>query len=137
MKGINTMITITINSKNRTLEMTKKFAAAASRFGSEEYKMLQAARKDYPTYREITVTRRRKPTINFKGLTYEYMESYIKAHDEDGKIMAEYLDLRGKSDKAKEANVESASYQKIKEWFLKTYPAVADFRKKRDKLLAA
>ena len=131
------MSTITINNKNKTLEMTKKFASAAKRFGTEEYAQLQTARKDYPTYREITVTRRRKPAIRFKGLTYEYMERYIKSHDEDGKIMAEFLDLRAKSDEAKEVNAESLSYQEIKGWFLKTYPAVADFQKKRDELLAA
>lgn len=40
------MTNLTINNKARTIEMTKKFEKAASRFGSDEYKMLQEARKD-------------------------------------------------------------------------------------------
>ena len=33
------MTNLTINNKARTIEMTKKFEKAASRFGSDEYKL--------------------------------------------------------------------------------------------------
>lgn len=38
------MANIIINERSKTLEITKKFAAAASRFGSDEYMELKAAR---------------------------------------------------------------------------------------------
>ena len=127
-----------INNKKMAIEMTKKFAAAARKFGTQEYKDLQEVRKDYPTYKVVIVTR--KTTVkkdNFKGLTYEYMEKYISSHDENGKIMAEYQDLRGLSERAKEALAEPCSYLEMRAWFLNTYPAIAKFHEDREKLLAA
>ena len=64
------------------------------------------------------------------------MESYIKTHDdEDGSIMAEFEDLRATSKEAEELNMESASYQDIKAWFLETYPEIAKFQEKREKIM--
>ena len=127
-----------INEKKMAIEMTKKFAAAAHKFGTQEYKDLQEVRKDYPSYKEVIVTRKTTAKKdNFKGLTYEYMEKYISSHDEDGKIMAEYQDLRGLSERAKEALAEPCSYLEMRAWFLKTYPAIAQFHEDREKLLAA
>ncbi|MBQ2854547.1 MAG: hypothetical protein IJE81_03640 [Oscillospiraceae bacterium] len=127
-----------INEKKMAIEMTKKFAVAAHKFGTQEYKDLQEVRKDYPSYKEVIVTRKTTAKKdNFKGLTYEYMEKYISSHDEDGKIMAEYQDLRGLSERAKEALAEPCSYLEMRAWFLKTYPAIAKFHEDREKLLAA
>lgn len=127
-----------INEKKMAIEMTKKFAAAAHKFGTQEYKDLQEVRKDYPSYKEVIVTRKTSvKKDNFKGVTYEYMEKYISSHDEDGKIMAEYQDLRGLSERAKEALAEPCSYLEMRAWFLKTYPAIAKFHEDREKLLAA
>ena len=128
-----------INQKNRTIEMSKKFAKAAAVFGSVEYKQLQEVRRDYPDFRVVTVSRKttgKKET--FKGLTYEYMELYIQKHDDEEKsIMAEYLMLRGKTDEAEEALAESFTYLEMKDWFLKKFPAIASFHEARAKLLAA
>lgn len=130
------MFNLIIDSKKNTIEMSKKFAKAASRFGSEEYRQLQEARRDYPTFRIVTKTTRTKKSDCFKGLTYSYMESYIKTHDdEDGSIMAEFEDLRATSKEAEELNMESASYQDIKAWFLETYPEIAKFQEKREKIM--
>lgn len=128
-----------INQKNHTIEMTKKFAKAAAKFGTEEYKQLQEARRDYPNFRVVTVSR--KPDIKkdqYKGLTYEYMERYIQKHDDEQKsIMAEYKMLRGKTAEAEEALAESFTYLEMREWFLKKFPAIAQFHEARAKLLAA
>ena len=96
---------MTINMKKNAIEMTKKFAKAAAKFGSPEYKQLQEARRDNPTFSVVTVTRKTTTKKNtYKGLTYEYMEMYIQKHDDVEKsIMAEYLMLRGKTDEAEEA----------------------------------
>ena len=127
-----------VNNKKMVIEVSKKFATAASKYGTQEYKDLQAVRKDYPNYKVVTVTR--KTTVkkdNFKGLTYEYMEKYISSHDDDGEILAKYQDLRGLSERAKEALAEPCSYLEMRAWFLNTYPAIAKFHEDREKLLAA
>lgn len=103
------MTAITINAKNRTIELTKTFATASSKYGTDEYNELQAVRKDYPNYKVVTIARKApktdKPT--FKGLTYEYMEKYIMAHDDENQsIMNEYLALRGESDEADESGAD-------------------------------
>ena len=131
------MTNIKINGKNRTIELTnKKFADAASCFGSDEYKELQEARRDYPTFRVVTKFSRTKSKDHNKGLTYAYMERYIMAHDdENGSIMAEYKTLRGTSDEAVELGTGSASYNDVKKWFDSTFPAFAEFQKKREAIL--
>lgn len=130
---------MTINMKKNAIEMTKKFAKAAAKFGTPEYKQLQEARRDYPTFSVKTVSQKPATKKNtFKGLTYEYMEMYIEKHDDANKsIMAEYLMLRGKTDEAEEALAESFTYLEMKDWFLKKFPAIAEFHKKREALLAA
>ena len=130
------MTTLKINSKDRTIEMTKKFANEAKRFGTAAYKDLQTARADYPDYRVVTKSTRKKKGDNFKGLTYGFMENYIKLHDDDnGSTSAKFNVLRATSEEAKILGAESASYHEIKEWFFEQYPAFADFQKKREDLL--
>lgn len=130
------MTNLTINNKARTIEMTKKFEKAASRFGSDEYKMLQEARKDYPAYKVVVKTSAAKGKESFKGLTYEYMEKYIAAHDDDDKtIMAEYKMLRAISDEAKEMSAAARPYGEMKKWFFDKYPAFKEFTKSCEKVL--
>lgn len=131
------MNSITINEKNRTIELTKKFASSAKRFGTDAYNQLQEARTDYPSFRVITKSSRKK-SERFKGLTYDFMENYIKGHDDgDGTKLAKFNDLRATSDEAKTVGAEAATYGEIKAWFFKQYPAFAEFQKKREELLAA
>ena len=68
---------IKINDKNRTIEITKKFATAAKRFGTPEYEDLQTVRRDYPRYR-IEIKTPAKKADCFKGLTQNYMQTYIE-----------------------------------------------------------
>ena len=128
-----------INQKNQTIEMSKKFAKAAEKFGSEEYQALKEVRRDYPNFKVVTVSRKVSgQKESYKGLTYSYMENYIKTHDDEKKtIMTEYEMLRGMSADAQEALAEPCSYIEIKAWFLKKFPAIAEFHKKREMLLTA
>ena len=60
-----------INEKKNAIELSKKEAKAAAKFGTTEYKQLQEARRDYPTFSVVTVTRKTTAKKNtFKGLTY-------------------------------------------------------------------
>ena len=99
--------------------------------------MLQEARRDYPGYKVTVGKAKNKEQKNiYAGLDYAYMEKYIAAHDDEEKtIMAEYLDLRGLSDEAKELQAGSASFLEIRSWFLKTFPAIEAFYTKRAALL--
>ena len=129
------MANLSINYKNNTIEMNKKFAASASKFGSAEYNNLQIARRDYPDFKVIIISSRSTKKGSFKGLDYKYMENYILMHDNDDcTIMETYKTFRAKSDKAEEMNADSLSYRKIKEWFLNTFPEIEKFRTDREKL---
>ena len=126
---------ITISARTHALVLTKSFAAKAAVFGSDEYRMLQEARHDYPGYK-VTVGKTKEAKNIYAGLDYDYMEKYIEAHDNDEKsIMAEYMMLRGESEEAKAINARSASFLEIRSWFLKTFPAIEAFYTKRAALL--
>ena len=126
------MANITINRKNNTLVITKAFEKKANIFGSDEYNMLKEARQDNPGFRVITKSTKQKKETN-KGLTYEYMELYIKKHDNEAKtIMAEYKMLRGMDD---ELMVESLSYSEMRDWFFDKFPVIAEFHKKREEIM--
>ena len=51
--------------------------------------------------------------------------------------MTEYEMLRGMSADAQEALAAPCSYIEMKAWFLKKFPAIAEFHKKREMLLTA
>ena len=127
---------IRINRKASTIEITKSFDKAASRFGTDEYNALLQARKDHPGYR-VVVKSVAKSRDHFKGLTYDFMERYIASHDNDGKNMEMFNDLRATSEEAVNLGVDAASYGEIKAWFFKTYPEFEAFQKRRETALAA
>ena len=116
------MTNITINAKNATIELTKVFAKNASRFGTPEYMQLQQARADYPNYRVIVAKRSTKARDCFKGLTYDYMEQYMKAHEEKD-LLKEFYTLCGKDENGKVVEFAViATYADVKGWFLNTHP---------------
>ena len=80
------MTNITISTRTHALVLTKTFAAKAAIFGTDEYKMLQEARRDYPGYK-VTVGKTKETKNIYAGLDYAYMEKYIAAHDDEEKTM--------------------------------------------------
>lgn len=129
---------MTINYTSMTIEMSKAEAKAAGKVGTEAFKEMLALMQQFPNYKTLVVTRTTtKKACDYKGLTYEYMKKYIKAHDDDQKsIMTEFEMLRGESIEAKDALAESCSYQEIKAWFLNKFPAIEQFHEKRSKMLS-
>ena len=128
------------NLVTKKIEMSKTEAKAAGKINSEKFNELHTLRTMYPTF-EIVIkasSTKKSTKENYKGLTYDYMAKYITAHDDEQKsIMAKFEMLRGTSAEAQEALADSASYKEIKEWFLKQFPAIAEFHKKREDALAA
>lgn len=128
---------VRILRNTRTIEVSKSFDKAASRFGTREYEAMQQVRKDYPTFTIVVKTVRTKAD-HFKGLTYDFMEKYIASHDDDAKSrMKAFNDLRGKSEEAVLFGAEALSYGEIKAWFFKNYPEIEAFQKRREDALAA
>lgn len=120
---------MTINFADRTISLTKKEMTAASRYGSDMYKKLQNARRDNPGYRVITMSRKvitQRET--YKGLTYAYMEKYIKAHDDEQQsVWAEYMMYRGNPIDPNDELPVAYNYRQMKEWFLGKYKEIAKF----------
>ena len=130
------MNTITINAKSRTIEMSNTFAKAASLFGSEEYRQLQEARRDYPNYRVTTIKQKGAGNADFANLSFNYMDKYVKAHANDDDLKAEYRSLRSLDENwKKDENGLAADYQIVKDWFLNTFSEFEQARKERLELL--
>lgn len=126
--------TMRVNTKMGLLVMDRTFAKKSQDIRSEEYELLQRARRDYPHY-PVVVRRikRNGQKETYAGLTYAYMEKYIRTHESAETldvVMGEYKELRLIS----ECHSKSRRYPVIKKWFLKKYPAIELFgmEKKED-----
>lgn len=107
------------------IEMNTVFEKMMQNPLSDEYALLQKIRQDFPTF---TVCRRQiKPAANkesYKGLTYEYMRTYIGNHEPEETREAVMNELEHKIEISK---CHSTRYPTIKKWFLEQYPEVAKF----------
>ena len=126
---------INLNRKNNTIEVTKKFYTAASKYNSEEELLLREAQKNNPGFKVVVATRKTKST--YKGLDYEFMTTYIKKHDDAEKSkMATFLEMRALTAEAIMMDAVPADYLTVKEWFLREFPEIEAFHDKRKQMLA-
>ena len=125
-KEIKAEENITINIMNKTIELTKQYAAAAKHYGTKEYKAVQAARRDNPDYQVVikSAKKAKKKADNFKGLTYGYMEMYIQTKHPDK--MAEFTRLTESNE-----DDDKLSYFEIKQWFLGYFKEELTFTNRR------
>lgn len=125
-----------IDRKNRTITITKAFNAKASIYGTDEYNEFVDIQKQNQGYRVIVKASTRK-SIPLGRITYEQIEKYIIAHDDENKsIWNEYLILRDKTDDEDENEDEirvkvSASFPEVKKWFSNKYPHFKEEAKAR------
>jgi len=134
------MKNITINFQNNTIDISKSFEKKARVYGSYEYDQLCNARIEFPDFR-LNIIEPSKKKNQFKGLNYEYMADYIQKcnRDDKDKIMEEFRIISGYDKDAKKRDkkekTEVASYLEVKEWFLKKFPEIEDYRKsQREKI---
>ena len=125
----------------KTIEMTKSEAKAAGKIGTEEFKMLRQYMEMYPGY-EIQIKAPAKRKGELKGLTYEYMRTYIQKCDKQNKadIMVEFRTLiaQDKKDGKEGAEyLEAAGYLDVREWFLTTFPEIEQTRENHNKKVQA
>ena len=114
-----------INYAEHTIVITKKEERAAGKVGTSEYAAFLEVRRNFPDF-SITIQEPKKRDT-YKGLTFEYMETYIqkkKAKGEDmSQIEKEFADLTKKS-----ADFDkTASYGEVKTWFLSKFPEIENF----------
>ena len=127
------MTAIKVNYAERKIVLSSAFVKKAFVPGTDEYKALQSVRSDYPDF--ALVTRKFKTNTaqeHYRGLTYDYMREYIGTHEADAKpVLAELEEMIGIS----KAHSLHKRYPTIKTWFLKRYPAIAEFGMTKPELL--
>lgn len=117
--------TYKIDFVNNTLTMTKAFEDAASNPTSQEYKLLQQIRADFPGLTIIRKTRRTpKKARPTKNLTYANMEKYMSVFKNADELLAQF-------EVVKTCSLEQPSpYKFVRDWFetqFKNYKGQPDF----------
>ena len=119
--------TVKIDMINCRLIMDRTFAKKASNVRSEEYEILQNVRRDYPNYEVVVRKIKKNPNKKtYSGLTYQYMEDYIRTHgtrEEITKNLKEFEEMKIIS----QCHSKGFRYPTIKKWFLEKYPEIALF----------
>ncbi len=111
------------NHMTKKIEMTKTEAKAAGKPNTTEYTALLEQMKNFPSYQIEIVKSAAKKIDRFKGLDYDYMENYIKSHDESK--LETFFELRGLDKEGKKVGMAAAaSYGEIKMWFLTQFPDI-------------
>lgn len=121
------MNTIKVNHSKRIIEMDRVFYKASLDVRSEEYQILQQVRKDYPNYQPMRKTAKKNPDKKtYRGLTYEYMEEYICAHESEATKEAVLHEFHEKI-LISRCHSDAYRYPTIKKWFLDKYTEIAEF----------
>ena len=102
---------------NNTMTITKSFERAANNPYSEEYKLVQKIRADFPTMQFVRKASAAVKQPNpFKGLTYAAMEQYILREGNDD-LMSEFEALRER------CAIAPNPYLLVRNWFIQRFPA--------------
>lgn len=102
---------------NNTFTMTKAFEEALNNPASEEYKLFQQLRADFPGLTIIRKTRRSpKKARPTKNLTYANMEKYMSVFQNADELMAQF-------EVVKTCSLEQPSpYKFVRDWFETQFP---------------
>ena len=68
-----------LNYNSKTIELTSTEMKNAMNYGSNAYKNLQAARRDYPDYTVVEVKAKRGKN-DFSDLTMKSISAYVEKH---------------------------------------------------------
>lgn len=117
---------------SQTLIITAKFAKMMNDPQSDEYKLVQQFRKDFPnltiakkTHKSAThYTTKSGEKFNcnqFKNLTYDRMEKFIKALPKSESYLREYSFVKDFA-----SAIQTNGYTLVRKWFVAQFP---EFRK--------
>lgn len=106
-----------IDFSNNCVYMNYKFATASARYGSEEYKIIQDIKKDFPQMRFVTRSGRKQKTCNAnKRLTYWNMERYIRVQKNADELLVAFEIAK------EESKCEDSPYAYVRSWFVQQFP---------------
>ena len=117
---------------SQTLTITAKFAKMMNDPQSDEYKLVQQFRKDFPN---LTIAKKTHKTAThyptksgekfncnqFKNLTYDRMEKFIKALPKSESYLREYTFVKDFA-----SAIQTNGYTLVRKWFVAQFP---EFRK--------
>ena len=109
--------TYKVDFMNNTFTMTKAFEEALNNPASEEYKLFQQLRADFPGLTIIRKTRRApKKARPTKNLTYANMEKYMSVFKNANELLARF-------EVVKTCSLEQPSpYKFVRDWFEAQFP---------------
>ena len=129
--------TLRIDYVTGKIIMSREFAKAANNTFSPEYLHLQNVRKDNPTYTvERRTIKKNEEKETWKGLTYSYMELYIRIY-EPVETRQAVLDELDKMILISKCHGKGKRYPVIKKWFLDKYTEVKEFGMPKAEEIAA
>ena len=114
-----------LDHARKMIIMSRTFAKKAEDPRSNEYAILKQLREDNFGYAVIRKEIRKNPhSEHYKGLTYDYMRTYITNHEPEAtrQTMSDELEHMIEISKC-----HSIRYATIKKWFLAKYPEVVGF----------
>ena len=107
----------TIDYTANTITMNYKFAAAAAKYGTEEYDILKAVQADYPQMMVVVKAGRTIKTARpTKRLTYKNMEKYIRTYSNADELLDMFQIVKGRSLAA------ASPYKYVRDWFTAQFP---------------
>ena len=120
-------MTLRVDHENGQIVMNKAFEKLSANVFSEEYKILQGARQDYPTYVVVRRTIKKNPNREcYRGLTYDYMRDYIDRYESEETRESVQVELENMIQISR-CHSQCKRYPVIKQWFLEKYPDVKNF----------
>ena len=114
-----------ISNNDKTITLTKAYAAKANTPGTKEFRELAKLHKNFPDYDIVMRTANITAEKNtHDGLTIERIEKIISAQTNAEELMKEYKDFisfwgKEVEDKKTGKKVMRAPYGKVKSWYLK------------------
>ena len=121
------------NLTTKTIELTKAEMKAAMTYGTAEYNMLQAIRRDYPGFEVIEAVKVKKSKNDFADLNMKTIRAYVEKHGTDEQKQNFAFISKRSVDEYGEYH-EAQSFFEIKSWFLNDFPEIRkqrkDFREK-------
>ena len=109
-----------INFENGTIELTKKFAAAASKVGTAEFAEMVSLRAAYPDYAiKYKEIEKKENKTKYEGLTLHKMEAFITLKKDSNKVadFKAFVSIY-KNQKGKYATIKRAFLNEYKDEYL-------------------
>ena len=102
---------------DNTVIINHKFAAAASKYGTKENRIMRNIRHDFPGMAEVIVSGRECDSAKANTrLTYENMEKHIRAYDNADDLLAVFDSVKALSQTC------ASPYKYVCDWFKVQFP---------------